>query len=580
MVAYLVAIVMIGVLCGGQKKDTKSYLLGGANMPYVALGISCLMAALSAFSLVAVPGEIFNHGLTLFVFGLLVPLFTVLTCAIFMKFYFRIGAFTPFEYLERRYSPGVRTLVAMLTIYLRLIYLGMVLFSVSKIFEGAAGWPAWVTVLLFGTISIVFTSSGGLKAVVWTDVMQFIVLIGGLFCILGALFLKVDGGFLGGIACAFRQGHGLNLFNEPEFYTFSPYVRLCIWLLILNSLLAPLSAMASDQMTVQRLLASGSYKNAIKTQLVNTSFTIPTMFILWTIGLMVFAYFYQHPELTPKSGDTALFQFITTELPSPLPGLVIAGMMAAVISTLNAVFNSLAAVYCKELHLRYFEPEMSEEKQVRISRIATVATGFIACSIGLFVIYSSDWLRQSVVEASVIFNAFDVIVIPAFLFAVLSRKASTLLVWCTAGMLWGIKLAMITWYTASTAAVNAWKPGMDPGWGGVIDISLGAWVMFGGIVLMMVWALLRRYRKRFQLLFVLLGTSVGGYGAGLLFWAVCSYVYCREIPRALSFQYLGLPVVLGYVILGTVWLCFGKVQPREKYQGLTLFDGNEVMQKG
>ena len=82
------------------------------------------------------------------------------------------------------------------------------------------------------------------------------------------------------------------------------------------------------------------------------------LLVLWLLGLLVFAFFHQHPELTVRSGDTALFQFISTQLPSPLPGLVIAGMLAAVISTLNAVFNSMAIVYVKELHQRYFDREM------------------------------------------------------------------------------------------------------------------------------------------------------------------------------------------------------------------------------
>jgi Na+/pantothenate symporter len=118
MAGYLVGLVVIGFFCSSSKKDSKAYLLGGGKMPYFALGISCLMAALSAFSLVMVPGEIFNHGLSYWVLGLLTPLFTVVTCSIFMRFYFKIGAFTPFEYLERRYSPEIRTLVASLTIYL------------------------------------------------------------------------------------------------------------------------------------------------------------------------------------------------------------------------------------------------------------------------------------------------------------------------------------------------------------------------------------------------------------------------------------------------------------------------------
>jgi SSS family transporter len=577
MAGYLVGLIVIGYFCSSSKKDSKAYLLGGGKMPYFALGISCLMAALSAFSLVMVPGEIFNHGLSYWVLGLLTPLFTVVTCSIFMRFYFKIGAFTPFEYLERRYSPEIRTLVASLTIYLRLIYLGMVLFSTSKIFEGAAGWPGWVTILLCGGIALIFTTAGGFKAVVWTDVMQFVVLIGGLFCILGGLWIKIDGGLWGGIVYAFQNGRGLDQFAKPEFYMLNPYVRLSFWLLLLGQILAPISIMASDQMTVQRLLASGSYKAAVKTQVVNTCLTIPTIIILWIIGLTVFTFFAQNPDVSAKSGDTALFTFISTQLPSPIPGFIIAGMLAAVISTLNAVFNSMATVYLKEIHLRYLNPGMTEIDQVKVSRIATVAIGLIACGLGLLITCSAERLAQSVVEASTIFNAFEVVIVPAFIFAVLSRRASTLLVWVTAGLLWGLQLGMITWYFLSTATIRDWQPGMAMGWAGPQEWCFSLPLILIGLLVLGLWIYLRKRGKRFTTPVLVLGTSLVGYGLALIIWAIFSNIYCRETARAVSFQWLGLPTFICYTLIGIIWLTFGKVQPKEKYAGLTLFDKSDII---
>lgn len=594
MALYLVALIVIGVLCSSRKSNTRDYLLGGGKMPFLALGISCLMAALSAFSLVMVPGEIYNHGLSFWVPGLFSPLLVIGTTAIFMRFYFKIGAYTPFEYLGQRYSPAVRSLVAGMTIYLRLIYLGMVLFSTSKILEGAAGWPCWVTILLCGTVSVIFTTVGGLRAVVWTDVMQFIVLIGGLFCILGALFLKVDGGLCGGIACAFEHGRGLDEFANPDFYRVSPYVRLSFWLLLIgNFVMVPLSIMASDQMTVQRLLASGNYKNAMKTQIVNTLLQIPTTLILFVIGLLVFAFFHQHPDLaaTVKSGDTALFQFIATQLPTPLPGLVIAGMLAAAISTLNAVLNSMAAVYVKELHIHYIAPTMSEEKQVFATRLATILIGVFSGVLGLVIAYAADWLSQSVVEAQTIFTVFDVITIPAFVFAVISRKASTLQIWMTAGWLWGMKMVMIVWYFVSTSDLKIWKaacasrPETAPsqiswGWGaGVLDPWIALPFLLLGAAVLAYWWMLYRRGSRWAMSVAVAGCAALGAGAALFLWAVISRIYCRTEPHALSFQWVGFPVILSWVILGALWLTCGKTQPKARYQGLTLFDAGQPLEE-
>lgn len=576
MLMYLVALIVIGLVCTGKNKNTKDYMLGGGSMPFLALGISCLMASLSAFSLVLVPGEIFSHGLTYFIFGPVCHLLMIGSCAIFLRFYFKIGAFTPFEYLERRYSPAVRTMIASLILYLRMIYLGMVLFSTSKIFEGAAGWPCWMTILVCSSISILFTTLGGLKTVVWTDVMQFVVLVGGLACILSVLIMKVDGGLIGGVRYAFANGRGLDAFSKPEFYRLNPYIRLSFWLLLLNAVLPAITTMSSDQMTVQRLLASGSCRAAIKTQTVNTFLTLPMLLVLWLLGLLVFAFFHQHPELTVRSGDTALFQFISTQLPSPLPGLVIAGMLAAVISTLNAVFNSMAVVYVKELHQRYFNRKTDETALVRLTRIATITIGIIACGMGLIIAGAAEWLAQSVVEAQTIFNALDVIIIPAFLFAVLSRKASSRLVWVCAGSLWGLKLAVTAWYFLSTMSRKNWQPGMDFGWAGPIPGPWAAPFWLAGLLLLAVYLVLLFRRNREWTVLLVIAVMLMGFGAGISLWSACSNIWCREMPGAVSFQWLVLPGVTGYVLLGAVWLAFGKVQPKEKYAGLTLFDSNET----
>ena len=591
MAAYFVAIALVGYFTASRKnKDTKSFLLGGGKMPYFALGISCLMAAVSAFSLVMVPGEIYNHGLDMMVFSLIYPLLTIIAVAVFIPFYLKLGSFTPFQYLERRYSPGVRTLASSLMLYLRLIYLGMVLFSTSKIFEGAAGWPCWVTILLCGSVSIIFTSSGGLKSVVWIDLLQFIVLVGGLFCILGALFIKVDGGLFGGIAYAFQHGHGLNRFTEADFYKISPYVRLSFWLLLWGQLMVPINIMATDQMTVQRLLASGSCKAALKTQAVNSFLTIPTVIILWVIGLLSFAFFHQNPTemAMVKSGDTALFTFISNHLPPPLPGLVIAGMLAAVISTLNAVFNSMATVYVKEIHIRCVNTQLDEPGQVKLSRIATISIGVFACLSGLLINFSAAWLEQSVVEAQTIFGAFDVIAVPAFLFAVLSRRASTLCIWVACGVMWGLNFVATFWYFVSTRALKVWEaavkasPGteVECGWGALgIDWRYAIPFAAVGLLVLIYWLICKRNdRGKLSLFIITLGSTLSGASIGVTIWALVSNHYCVNGPNALSFQWLGVPTNIAFIVLGIIWLNVGKVQPKEKYQGLTLFDNGEILE--
>ena len=140
---YVLGTVGIGVYFSREKRTSENYLLGNRAMPPLVIGIACMMSIFSSISIVAITGEIFNNGMTLLIVGTLVyPLLSIPCCLLFARFWFRPGSFTPYEYLELRYDKNIRTVVALSSFFLKVLYIGMVLFTSSKIFEGAFGWPA------------------------------------------------------------------------------------------------------------------------------------------------------------------------------------------------------------------------------------------------------------------------------------------------------------------------------------------------------------------------------------------------------------------------------------------------------
>ncbi len=579
---YIILAIYIAVLCviswifRRVKKDSQDFFLAGRSLGVIPIGLSVMVTTFSAVNYLAMPGEIASQGLYMLAS---LPAFFLAAWPVakyWMPRFLEMRPVSVYAFLEERFDGKVRLLCAVLFLAWRLFWMAVALYASCKIMHLLTGMDLLWLLLLCSIVATAYSSIGGMKAVVWTDVLQFIVLVGGLFCIIGFLIAKIDGGIVTAVTCPFRNGHGLANFSDHSFFTGSPYSRLCFWLLLLGYFLTPVSTMCSDQMTIQRLIASGSVKNAVKTQTVNAMLTIPTEIILWFIGLAVFTFFFQHPELPKQEGDTALFFFISTQLPTPIPGLVLSGMMAAVISTLNAVFNGMATVYLKEFHVRYFRPGLPEERQVRVARIATAVIGLLAIALGLLIIYSAKWLRQSVVEASTIFKALEIIVMPAFLFAILSKRASTTLVWVTAGLMWGVKVGTLTWYTLSTAAVAHWEPGMPMGWGGPVRPYAGIAFVALGIVLAWLWRVCRA-RRRTAFTLMLCSMISFGYAAGLLLWSLFSNTLIKDVPRSLSFQWGGLPLTILYVTMGLLWCRFGPPQPKEKYQGLTLFDSGEVV---
>ncbi len=563
MIAYLVGVVLIGLWFSKGEKDSEEYLLGGRKLPWMAVGISIVMSLLSTYSLVMGPGEIFNHGLSMWILALLSPVFAVFAFMIFVRFYFKLNAFTPFEYLEYRYDARVRMLIAAIYAYTRIFYLGMVLFATSKVFEGGAGWPSWVTIVIVGVIGVVYTVMGGMKAVVWTDVMQFFVLVAGVAAAVIVLCCNIDGGFFGAITYSFSHGRGLDRFSESSFYTMNPYVRLSFWLLLLGYIMGPLGGASSDQITIQRLLSTSSYKNAFKAQLTSSCLVIPFQLFIWFIGLAIFTFYSQHPDSRVTSGDTAFFLFISTRLPSPLPGLFLAAMLAAAMSTLDSGINSLSAIWLKEFHQKLINPKPDGLTQVRISRLSSVWVGVFAIVMALILTVSSKWFEQTFVEVATIFGALAVITLPAFLFAVFSKRVNSYFIWLMAFFLWGMKFGMVLWYAVTKRCDVVWKKGEPLGFGGPIS---PLWILVPLLVAVAGLALAKVFKKRWLVYVSMLPAGLTG-AIGL--WVLTSNYLISDTPQVLSFQWVGFPITVSFILFGVIGLRFCKEQPLKKYNGLT-----------
>jgi SSS family transporter len=573
IVIYMLAVIGIGVYFSRKEKSSEDYLLGGRNMPYMAIGLSCMMSLLSSVSIVVIPGEIYNNGLTLFSLSSIIGIIMVVPCyLLFVRFYFKLGSFTPFEYLEYRYSSTVRSLVAISCFYTRTLYLGAVLFSTSKIFEGAYNWPAWLTILLVGGVGTLYTIMGGMKAVVWSDVMQFVVLAVGFIVFVVVLCGKIDGGAYGAVAYAFEQGHGLSEYRTADFYKISPYVRLCFWLLLFNAITSPLTRACSDQINIQRLLSTKDWKTGLKSQIVATCTSFPFIVVIWFVGLGLFSYYHQHPNPTLKSGDGILFHFIANYLPTPMPGIFMAAMLAAIMSTLDSGINSMSTIWLKEIHQRYINRKLNGEQEVTILRRATFIIGIVAMGLGLLLHGSGKWLAQSAAEIGVLFSLFSAIILPAFLFAVLSPRANSKLIWLLMLYSIGDGVAMKIWYTMSRITKQAWQTGEALSWAGPISCYFALIPLLAGGFCIGLWFILNQIiPRKYALAILMFGVFLAGIAQGMCTWVLFSNTLIGDSPMARSFAF-GLPTTLA---IGFIALYFCPKQPREKYQGLTIATINE-----
>lgn len=421
---YLAAVLGIGWWFHAKKGNTENYLMGGRRVPWWLAGISYMVTLVSTLSLVGCPGEAYKNGLTAALWPFMSLFLSVACFFIFVRFYFQTDTFTPFEYLERRFGPTCRTVTATLYCIARGIYLSTVLFAAAKVFEHSAGFPLLPTLLVIGVVCILCTAAGGLQAVLWTEFLQFFILIGGIGIIVWKAVSMLPMGPFEVFSYAAEHDHLFPEFKQPEFWSFSPMVRLTIWAILFRAIGDNLFYKSADQLVLQRLLSTSSYRQAFYTTLFGSLLAPTTIFVLYYVGLCMFAYYNGLPSGERPASDEALFRFITSELPSPLPGLIVAAMMAAVMSTVESGINSLATVLTKDFYARFSRNRNEEKSQLRFSVSATYGIGAAIVLFSMMIAVLADSVGGTVLESSGIWMSFLLIPAPVFLLGVFSLRLS------------------------------------------------------------------------------------------------------------------------------------------------------------
>ncbi|MEA1951917.1 MAG: sodium:solute symporter, partial [Planctomycetota bacterium] len=217
MVAYLGGIVAMGAYFMLRQKDTDDYFLGGRSIHWFPVAISMFASLFSAVSYIAAPAEAYNNGMMLFIKSACVLLGVPAAVILFVRFFRRLSLTTAYEYLERRFDLKVRLMAAGLFLLLRSFYLGVVLFASAVALQPATSWPLWFSIGLVGIVATLYTTLGGMKSVIWTDVVQFFVLLGGILLVLGMLAARNEGGVAGIWSYARDHDHTFNQISQPSF---------------------------------------------------------------------------------------------------------------------------------------------------------------------------------------------------------------------------------------------------------------------------------------------------------------------------------------------------------------------------
>ncbi len=419
-VAYLVASVLVGVLFVKEQKTVRDYFLAGRSMGRVTVAVSVLAAIFSGITYLGAPAEVYAYGMAFFLFFFSFFIATPITNLVFMPVFYRSGMYTAYQYLEERFSVQVRLLASALFILRVLVWLALATYAPALALEQVTGLPLWFTILCTGVLTTFYTTLGGMKAVIWTDVMQFVVLFGGQLVIMAVAISHVPGGMSGMIELG-RAAHKFDLS-----LSLNPTVRLTLWGMLLGGAVINLVQMATDQVSVQRYLTARSIQEARRSLWLKLWLLLPVLIVFYLTGLAIWSFYHLKGDPIAagqiSKADYILPYFVINELPRGMPGVLIAAIFAASMSTISAGINALTTATLVDFHQRGWRKSANPEGvALGLARWLTLTYGVLVIALAFVVSKLGPLLEASNKAIGLVGGPL----LGLFLLGILVRSANT-----------------------------------------------------------------------------------------------------------------------------------------------------------
>jgi SSS family transporter len=461
---YLIGITLFGVLYSGKQETTEDYFVGDRSVPWWAIAMSIVATETSTITFISVPGIAFakngNFEFLQLVFGYMLG--RVVISLLFIPMYFKGELFTVYQLLGTRFGEKVRMLASALFVVMRNIADGIRLLLTAIVL--AAVYVAFVpdanpntiiiaSIILLGLVMIIFTFYGGMEAVIWVEVVQLAIYIGGAIAAAWVILNQIDGGMT-------RVMELGNQFNKFQFLDFSLNFTktYTFWGGLIGGCFLTMSTHGTDQYLVQRYLCTNK-PSAAATALLSSGAVVLGQFIGFLfIGILLFAYY--HPFDAPQyaqagiansgvpstfpftGGDQVFPDFITKHMPSGLSGLVVAAIFAA---ALSSSLNSIAATFVEDLY-KPFAKDKTDKHYLRVASVLTVVVGIIQIIVAVI---SMQFAQSALSKALSIAGLINGPILGVFLVGTFVKKANQTS--ALIGMLVSISLMLFVFFGTSIA---------------------------------------------------------------------------------------------------------------------------------
>jgi solute:Na+ symporter, SSS family len=414
---FVVFFVMTGSLSYGMymayrkkaSRDSSGFFLGGRSIKWPIIGASLFATNIGAEHLVGLSGDSYRYGLSAGLVELTMPITLGFACAILFPYYMKNKIFTIPEFLELRYNRRARTFFSGLMLVISIMTkLAFTLFAGALVLNSIVGWNIMSTIFYIGMIVAIFTMIGGFTAVAYTDAIQVIIMIGGT-AIMVLIGLDKVGGWSGLMAKAPQMISVARPYDDPAY----PF-----WGIMATAFYAGIFYWGMDQVNVQRVLAAPDLKNARWGGMFATFLKIFPVFLFALPGVIAYALY--PGELQGDATKQTFVLLLDKLLPSGLRGLLMASLLAALITSLIGVLNSVSTLVVRDFILE-FKPAITEKKQVSYGRLVIILITFLGICAAYMVYKNEEGLYKYLQTIS----AYLVIpVFPAIFFGIISKKVT------------------------------------------------------------------------------------------------------------------------------------------------------------
>lgn len=379
LIAYLLMMIALGYYFMKRESGAEDFFKGGGRIPWWAAGISIYATMLSAITYMAYPAKAFATNWTYYPMLVTILLVSFPVIRYYLPFFRRLNVTSAYEYLEHRFNAPLRLMASALFIIFMVARMALVLYLPSLALTAVTGIDIYICIVLMALITIVYCTMGGVEAVVWGDVVQGIILVGGAFLAIAYLVFSTEGGASGFLHIASENGK-FQLFD----WSFD-YRSATFWVVIIGGMANNLISYTSDQTVIQRYLTTKDEKSAKHSILLNGVMSVFVSVAFFAIGAGLYTFFKTHPadmDYTMTKNDIIFPFFMMSQLPAGLAGLLIAAIFAATMSTISSNINSVATAFTVDFYQR-FNKKASDRNILLTARYSSLISGVFGMFIAL-----------------------------------------------------------------------------------------------------------------------------------------------------------------------------------------------------